>query len=53
MDEGRLQGEPDLIKHIVDADAHGELLQLPLVDVAVLRHHRTTFFRALDECWFE
>lgn len=39
----------DLIQHVVDADATGKWLQLPLVDVAVLRYHRTAFFRALDE----
>ena len=40
---------PDLIEHIVDADATGKWLQLLLIDIAVLRYHCTTFFRALGE----
>lgn len=40
---------PDLIKHIVDADAIGKGLQLLLVDIAVPRYHCTAFFRTLDE----
>lgn len=40
---------PDLVKHIVDADATGKWLQFLLVDVAVVGYHGTTFFRALGE----
>lgn len=40
---------PDLIKHIVDADATGKRLQLLLVDIAVLGYHCTAFFRALGK----
>lgn len=39
--------EPDLVKHIVDTDAHRKRSEVLLADVAVLGDHGTAVIRAL------
>lgn len=53
MEEGMLgvgvggAGKPDLVKHIVNADAKWKWSQVLLADVAVCGYHGTAVFRAL------
>lgn len=56
MEEGILggwgwggEGKPDLVKHIVNADAKWKWSQVLLADVAVCGYHGTAVFRALGE----
>lgn len=48
-----LWGEPDLVKHIVNADATWKRLQVLLANIIVLRYHGIAFFKALgNNSWF-
>lgn len=45
-------GEPDLVKHIVNADARGKWPQVLPADIVVLGYHGIAFFKALGNSWF-
>lgn len=39
--------EPDLVEHVIDANATGKQLQVLLADIAVPRYHGTAIFSTL------